>query len=128
MVADAGFEAAVPVAPSVGVAQVVGQRVLDGLLPCLGRRGDEPVDVRPYSSHVANLSPHEHSAPDMEGRGAWARRTAFLPTPVPSLPSSSRNFIMDAPPGRGLGLGRGGSGPLLRFGGAFLAALVEDGS
>lgn len=47
MVADAGFEAAVPVAPSVGVAQVVGQRVLDGLLPCLGRRGDEPVDVAP---------------------------------------------------------------------------------
>ena len=34
----------------------------------------------------------------LSSRGAWARRTAFLPTPVPALPSSSRNFIMDAPP------------------------------
>ena len=47
MVVDAGFEAVVPIVPVVGVAQVVGQHVPDGLLPCRGRRGDESVDVTP---------------------------------------------------------------------------------
>ena len=101
MVADAGFEAAVPVAPSVGVAQVVGQRVLDGLLPCLGRRGDEPVDVAPVFLHVAN-SPRMSIPPRTWRDGARGRGgPPSCRPPSPPFPRHRGTSSWTLLPGRG---------------------------